>query len=222
VDTVGELARALGPNRGFRLGAEGSVSVYPASPRVLLPGQSSSWRTAKPQPSPARAQAVPIAKPGTAAQLARRERSQIRLRQKHLASKMWATIRVVSRLLAWRGRARAHRVENFAHMLDRQVERRAPHTANRVSHHDAAVAGHIGGARKLRMLVGRLLLQQWPSARARCPRPAALPAPSTLSTVAAQPQPALALPPFAAEPAATFGARGRRRQGGPRRLRAAG
>ena len=32
-------------------------------------------------------------KPETAAQLARRERSQIRLRQKHLASKMWATTR---------------------------------------------------------------------------------------------------------------------------------
>ena len=45
--------------------------------------------TAKPQPAPARARAVP--KLETAAQLARRERSQIRLRQKHLASKVWAS-----------------------------------------------------------------------------------------------------------------------------------
>ena len=49
--------------------------------------------TAKPQPAPARAQAVP--KPETAAQLARRERSQIWLRQKHLASKMWASVRIM-------------------------------------------------------------------------------------------------------------------------------
>ena len=43
----------------------------------------------------------------TACQLARRERSQKRLRLKHLASKLWACIRVASRLLAWRARARA-------------------------------------------------------------------------------------------------------------------
>ena len=61
--------------------------------------------TAKPQPAPARAQAVP--KLETAAQLARRERGQIRLRQKHLASKIWASVRVASKLLAWWSRARA-------------------------------------------------------------------------------------------------------------------
>ena len=60
VDTVGELARVLGPYQGFRLGADGSVSVYPASPRVLLPGRSSSWRTAKPQPSGALDSARPV------------------------------------------------------------------------------------------------------------------------------------------------------------------
>ena len=41
----------------------------------------------------------------TECQLARRERSLKRLRQKHIASKMWACIRVASRLLAWRARA---------------------------------------------------------------------------------------------------------------------
>jgi hypothetical protein len=106
---VEELARVLGPYRGFRLGADGSVSVYPASPRVLLPGQSSSWRTAKPQPAPARAQAVP--KPETAAQLARREHSQIRLRQKHLASKIWASL--------------SRRAKALHHRYDRMREKRA-------------------------------------------------------------------------------------------------
>ena len=106
---VEELARVLDPYRGFRLGADGSVSVYPASPRVLLPGQSSSWRTAKPQPAPARAQAVP--KPETAAQLARREHSQIRLRQKHLASKIWASL--------------SRRAKALHHRYDRMREKRA-------------------------------------------------------------------------------------------------
>jgi hypothetical protein len=191
VTLVEGLARVLGPHQGFRIGADGSVSVYAASPRVLLPGRSSSWRTAKPQPAPARAQAVP--KPETAAQLARRERSQIRLRQKRLASKMWATIRIASRLLAWRRRVylrleaaeREVLVRKRANALDTCVER----DANRTSNRNAAVAASMCSERRLPILVGRLLIQQWPSARARCPRPAALPAPSTKSTVAAQPQP---------------------------------
>ena len=58
----------------------------------------------RPKPAPARAQAVP--KPRTAAQIARHERSQKQLRQKHLARKMWASVRIASRLLAWRCRAR--------------------------------------------------------------------------------------------------------------------
>ena len=58
----------------------------------------------QPKPAPAQAQAVP--KPETAAQLARRERSQLQLRQKHLARKMWACVRIASKLLAWRTRSR--------------------------------------------------------------------------------------------------------------------
>ena len=61
----------------------------------------------RPKPAPARAQAVP--KPRTAAQIARHERSQKQLRQKHLARKMWASVRIASRLLAWRIRAHALR-----------------------------------------------------------------------------------------------------------------
>ena len=122
-------------------------------------------------------------KPETAAQLARHERSQKQLGQKHLPRpKMWACVRIASRLLAWRGRARALRQRNSygysAIMLDQCVEWCAPHTANRISIRAAARGVPIDGDRKLTILVGTLLLQQWPSARARRPRPAALPAPT--------------------------------------------
>ena len=116
-----------------------------------------------------------VPKPETAAQLARRERSQIRLRQKHLASKLWATIRIASRLLAWRHRARARRDGSASPtLLDGlrgMVER---NDAGRISHRNAAVAARTCSIRRLPILVGTLLLQQWPSARARCPRPAAM------------------------------------------------
>ena len=60
--------------------------------------------TAKPQPAPARARAVP--KLETAAQLARRERSQIRLRQKHLATSRARSGRACgSQAGCWRGGA---------------------------------------------------------------------------------------------------------------------
>ena len=56
-------------------------------------------RAARPEPEPA---ARP--KQQTPAQAARRERSQRLLRQKHLASKLWACVRVAVRLQAWRVR----------------------------------------------------------------------------------------------------------------------
>ena len=171
--------------------------------------------TAKPQPAPARARAVP--KLETAAQLARRERSQIRLRQKHLASKVWATVRIASRLLAWRRRVHlrlqtAELVNKSTIELDRCC-RRVEHGVRGWTKHHAAVAASVSSERRLPILVGRLLVQQHLAlrARARCLRSAALPAPSTSSAVAAQPQPALALaappppsqpPPFALAAAA--------------------
>ena len=50
----------------------------------------------------------PAARPRqqTQAQIARRARSQKQLRQKHLASKVWACVRVAARLKAWRVRSR--------------------------------------------------------------------------------------------------------------------
>jgi hypothetical protein len=148
-----------------------------------------------------------VPKPETAAQLARHERSQKQLGQKHLPRpKMWACVRIASRLLAWRGRARAlrqHKSYGYrAIMLDQCVERCALYTANRISIRAAARGVPIDGDRKLPILVGTLLLQQWPSARARRPRPAALPAPPTSSAAAAQLLPALALaaPPPPSQP----------------------
>ena len=155
--------------------------------------------TAKPQPAPARARAVP--KLETAAQLARRERSQIRLRQKHLASKMWATIRIASRLLAWRRRAhlRPQATElvscALATWLAKCCRCDERDTSNWTSDRNAAVAASMCSERRMPILVGRLLIQQWPSVRDRHPRSAEMPAPSTSSTAAAQPPPALALAP---------------------------
>ena len=61
----------------------------------------------------------------TAAQLARRERSQIRLRQKHLASKIWASVRIASRLLAWWDRAKALRNRDDSEGGTRECRARA-------------------------------------------------------------------------------------------------
>ena len=57
-------------------------------------------RAARPEPEPA---ARP--KQQTQAQAARRARSEKQLRQKHLAAKLWACVRVAARLQAWRVRA---------------------------------------------------------------------------------------------------------------------
>ena len=122
--------------------------------------------TAKPQPAPARAQAVP--KLETAAQLARRERSQIRLRQKHLASKVWASVRVASRLLAWWSRARARRSyiqdrHNRGPALDAFVERSAS-LGPRAAASTRPGPDFLGRAMRTKpILVGTLLVQQWPS-----------------------------------------------------------
>ena len=59
------------------------------------------------QSRPARKESAPVARPKqqTQAQAARRARSQRLLGQKHLASKLWACVRVAVRLQAWRVRA---------------------------------------------------------------------------------------------------------------------
>jgi hypothetical protein len=164
--------------------------------------------TAKPRPAPARARAVP--KLETAAQLARRERSQIRLRHKHLASKIWASVRVASRLLAWCSRSRL--VKGSFDMWETQgdfVERIAlvERAASLGTRDEAALAPRGSGPiYRLPILVGRLIVQQGPSSRARIGqrpgprqprRPPALVAPPPATQLAAlappSQQPPLAL-----------------------------
>ena len=130
-------------------------------------GSAPKAATAKPQPAPARAQAVPRLE--TAAQLARRERSQIRLRQKHLASKIWASVRVASRLLAWWTRARARRSrccqdrDSRSPALDAFVERSAS-IGPRAAASTRPGPDFLGRAMRTKpILVGTLLVQQWPS-----------------------------------------------------------
>ena len=131
-----EVALLLGLTRGNcyaaqqlwlrkeRIKAEASQVASAGAPQA-------SQQPAGCQAKPATVEAQAVPKPETAAQLARRERSQIRLRQKHLASKMWATIRIASRLLAWRRRARARRVGALATNLDKLVTgRRASPTGS--------------------------------------------------------------------------------------------
>ena len=55
------------------------------------------------------------AKRQTPAQAARKARSQMQLRRKHLASKLWACVRVAARLQAWRVRATLRGVPPPAH-----------------------------------------------------------------------------------------------------------
>jgi hypothetical protein len=133
------------------------------------------------KPAPAKAQGVP--KRSSAAQLAKKSR---RLNQKHLASKMWACVRVASRLLAWCVRARARtcglhggEIERFAQSqiprltvgrarrsdLDRFVEhaaslglREAVSATVGDSGWDERLWPAFGSLWRLPILVGRLLL----------------------------------------------------------------
>ena len=156
-----------------------------------------------PKPAPAQAQAVP--KPETAAQLARRERNQLQLRQKHLARKMWACVRIASRLLAWHFRARycprRGRACSMSHdlpwsALPTIMREKGRPLVIRVStllrgyppQRDGATAVRLANARRQQDLAARI-----PSGYHPGPPLAALPAPPTSSAAAAQPPPALTL-----------------------------
>ena len=78
--------------------------------RIYANAQQSAGRPAteaKGSRGAAERQAGGKSKPETAAQAARRHRSERRLREKHLASKIWAAVRVLKHLSRWCKRARA-------------------------------------------------------------------------------------------------------------------
>ena len=79
------------------------VAGQPSQRRAAAHPQAQQNAGRKPKPAPAQAQAVP--KPKTAAQLARRQRSLIRLQQKHLARAL-ARERTAHGLRVWCARAR--------------------------------------------------------------------------------------------------------------------
>ena len=83
--------------RKERIKAEASQFASAGAPQA-------SQQPAGCRAKPATAKARGVPKRSSAAQLAKKSR---RLNQKHLASKMWACVRVASRLLAWCVRARA-------------------------------------------------------------------------------------------------------------------
>ena len=78
--------------------------------RIYANAQQSAGRPAteaKGSRGAAERQAGGESKPETAAQAARRHRSEHRLREKHLARKIWAAVRVRKHLSRWCERARA-------------------------------------------------------------------------------------------------------------------
>jgi hypothetical protein len=158
-----------------------------------------------------------VPKRSSPAQLAKKSR---RLNQKHLASKMWACVRVASRLLAWCVRARARttvyssggEIERFAQSqihppptvgrarrsdLDRFVEhaaslglREAVSATVGDSGWDERLWPAFGPLWRYPILVGRLLIQQWPSRR-----DLGMPAPMPLALAAPPPATQLGPPP---------------------------
>ena len=101
-----ELLLLLGGNR------KGAVQLWKweRRQRIYANAQQSAGRPAteaKGSRGAAERQAGGNSKPETAAQAARRHRSERRLREKHLASKIWAAVRVLKHLSRWCERARA-------------------------------------------------------------------------------------------------------------------
>ena len=152
------------------------------------------------KPATARARVVPKPKK-SAARLAKDRR---RLNQKHLASKMWAYVRVASRMLAWCTRARTRcghptLYEHHCTILDDIVRNMASLGPRKAL--ERKKVPWLGALKARPILVGRLLAQQWPSRRAveagptPAPAPLALPAPPPATQLAPSTPRRAAAPP---------------------------
>jgi hypothetical protein len=204
---VERLARLLGPHQGFKVGADGGINVYPSSLRVRLPAEKQEA-----PPRPAKRDSRSACQGNTRAPNARTRRSaaraathaqgraqaedRLQLPAGNLASKVWASVRVATRLLAWLARVRARALPARESALDEYVER-----ATSLGTRKAGAPYRLSwiGFWKLPLpiLVGRLLVQQWPSHRQppRRPQRRAAPPPATRLAESAPPsqQPTLAL-----------------------------
>ena len=214
---VERLARLLGRHQGFKVGADGSINVYPSSLRVRLPAEK---QEGPPRPAkrdsrsgchrgstraPNARTRRSAARAATHAQRRAQAEDRLQLPAGNLASKVWASVRVATRLLAWRVRVRARASPKWKSMLDEYVERAASlgtRKAVRVTEIPNHTRAGPGGAPfrtvvALPILVGRLLVQQWPSNRQppRRPQRRAAPPPATQLAALAPPsqQPTLAL-----------------------------
>ena len=99
-----ELLLLLGGSR------KAAVQLWLRKQRIYANAQQAAGRPATEAKGPREAaerQAGGESKPETAAQAARRHRSERRLREKHLARKVWAAVRVRKHLSRWCERARA-------------------------------------------------------------------------------------------------------------------
>ena len=99
-----ELLLLLGGSR------KAAVQLWLRKQRIYANAQQVAGRPATEAKGPREAaerQAGGESKPETAAQAARRHRSERRLREKHLARKIWAAVRVRKHLSRWCERARA-------------------------------------------------------------------------------------------------------------------
>ena len=99
-----ELLLLLGGSR------KAAVQLWLRKQRIYANAQQAAGRPAteaKGSRGAAERQAGGESKPETAAQAARRHRSEHRLREKHLARKIWAAVRVRKHLSRWCERARA-------------------------------------------------------------------------------------------------------------------
>ena len=109
---VSLFAKKTHPICGLLLGGsrKGAVQLWLRKQRIYANAQQAAGRPAteaKGSRGAAERQAGGESKPETAAQAARRHRSEHRLREKHLARKIWAAVRVRKHLSRWCERARA-------------------------------------------------------------------------------------------------------------------
>jgi hypothetical protein len=205
---VERLARLLGRHQGFKVGADGGVNVYPSSLRVRLPAekQEAPPRPAKRDsrsgcPGDTRAPNArtrrSAARAATHAQRRAQAEDRLQLPAGNLASKVWAAVRVATRLLAWRVRARFSTRRRASRSWASNVARanfdalvgRAASLGTR-----EAILAPYHPLYRLPILVGTLIVLQWPSSRAAA-RPPPAPSPPELTAPPPATQLAALAPP---------------------------